>query len=325
MEVPLRVENGRTVCERCVLADTALARMRGLLGRRELPSGDGILLRPASSVHTAFMRFPIDVVFLDRDNRVVKIAEHVAPWRTAAARKSRSVVELAAGEAERHGLKVGDRIVDVPTPTLGPRTPFKKLPWRFGTNVFLALLWLGFASANFLDWRVTHRPVGLGATIFEAMGAIFFMIRRKPWVTTTAPLAWTATTIGTWGMLAARPSYSPLFGAEGVYFTIQLVGVVGAAASLGVLGRSFGLVAANRGIRTRGPYSVIRHPLYASYFITDLGYTLESPSTWNALVFVLVMAFQVVRIRTEEEFLREDPHYLRYCAQVPYRLVPRLW
>jgi uncharacterized membrane protein (UPF0127 family) len=325
MEVPLRVEDGRTVCERCVLADTALARMKGLLGRKELPRDEGLMLRPASSVHTAFMRFPIDVVFLDRENRVAKIAENVRPWRTAAARKARTVVELAAGEAGRRGLKVGDHVVDVPSPPTAPRTPFKKLPWRFGANLFLALLWLGFASANFLDWRVTHRPVGLGATIFEAMGAFFFMIRRKPWVTTTAPLAWTATTIGTWGMLAARPSYEPLFGAEFVYFGIQLLGVVGAATSLGVLGRSFGLVAANRGIRTKGPYGVIRHPLYASYFITDLGYTLENPSTWNALVFVLVMTFQVVRIRTEEEFLREDPSYARYCAHVPYRLVPRLW
>ncbi|HZC28919.1 MAG TPA: DUF192 domain-containing protein [Gaiellaceae bacterium] len=325
MEVALRVEDGRTVCERCVLADTALARMRGLLGRKMLPPGEGILLRPASSVHTAFMRFPIDVVFLDRENRIVRIAENVRPWRTAAARKARTVVELAAGQAERRGLQLGDRVIDVRSAPRRPRTPFKKLPWRFGTNLFLALLWLGFASANFLDWRVTHRPVGLGATLFEAMGAFFFVIRRKPWVTATAPLAWTATTIGTWGMLAARPSYEPLFGAEAVYFSIQLLGVVGAALSLGVLGRSFGLVAANRGIRTKGPYGVIRHPLYASYFITDLGYTLENPSTWNALVFVLVMSFQVVRIRTEEDFLREDPHYVRYCAQVPYRLVPRLW
>lgn len=99
------------MCERCVLADTALTRMRGLLGRRELPSGEGILLRPASSVHMAFMRFAIDAVFLDRDLRVVKIAPDLKPWRVAGARGAKSVLEIPAGEAARRGLTVGDRLV----------------------------------------------------------------------------------------------------------------------------------------------------------------------------------------------------------------------
>jgi uncharacterized membrane protein (UPF0127 family) len=110
MEVAVRVENGRVVCERCVLADTALARMRGLLGRRSLPSGEGILLRPAGSVHTAFMRFAIDAVFLDKELRVVKISADLKPWRMAGARRSKSVLEIAAGEAARRGLTVGDRL-----------------------------------------------------------------------------------------------------------------------------------------------------------------------------------------------------------------------
>jgi uncharacterized membrane protein (UPF0127 family) len=99
------------VCERCVLADTALTRMRGLLGRRDLPSGEGILLKPASSVHMAFMRFAIDAVFLDRELRVVKIAADLRPWRLAGARGAKSVVELPAGEAARRGLNVGDRLI----------------------------------------------------------------------------------------------------------------------------------------------------------------------------------------------------------------------
>ena len=110
-EVALRLDNGRVVCERCVLADTALTRMRGLLGRRELPSGEGLLLRPASSIHMAFMRFPIDAVFLDAQGRVVKVAHELKPWRTAAARRAKAVVELPAGEASRRGIDVGQRLV----------------------------------------------------------------------------------------------------------------------------------------------------------------------------------------------------------------------
>jgi uncharacterized protein len=84
--------------------------MKGLLGRRELPSGQGILLKPASSVHMAFMRFPIDAVFLDRDLRVVKIAADLQPWRVAGSRGAKAVLEIPAGEAARRGLTVGDRL-----------------------------------------------------------------------------------------------------------------------------------------------------------------------------------------------------------------------
>jgi uncharacterized membrane protein (UPF0127 family) len=110
-EVAIRREDGSIVCERCVLADTALTRMRGLLGRRDLPSGEGILLKPASSVHMAFMRFAIDAVFLDRELRVVKIASDLRPWRAAGSRGAKAVLEIPAGEAGRRGLTVGDRLI----------------------------------------------------------------------------------------------------------------------------------------------------------------------------------------------------------------------
>ena len=94
------------MCERCLLAETALTRMKGLLGRRELPSGEGILLKPAASVHMAFMRFPIDAVFLDRDLVVVRVARDLRPWRVASRRGARAVLELAAGTAAT--LRDGD-------------------------------------------------------------------------------------------------------------------------------------------------------------------------------------------------------------------------
>jgi uncharacterized protein len=98
------------VCEHAVIADRPLTRVRGLLGRHALPAGEGLLLQPAGSVHTAFMRFPIDVVFLDRNLQVVKVVEHLRPWRTAAARHAKSTLELAAGETAARGVCVGDRL-----------------------------------------------------------------------------------------------------------------------------------------------------------------------------------------------------------------------
>jgi len=95
------------VCASCAIAETALARMRGLLGRRSFDSGEGLLLRPAASVHTAFMRFPIDVVFLDRDLHVLKVARSVPPWRMVGRRGAKAVLELPAGEAARRRLSPG--------------------------------------------------------------------------------------------------------------------------------------------------------------------------------------------------------------------------
>ena len=108
--VSLKTVDGEVVCERCLVADSAWSRMRGLLGRRGLESGEGLLLRPTGSVHTFFMRFPIDVVFLSRDGEVLKVAPALPAWRTAAARRAKAVLELAADEAERREIRVGTRL-----------------------------------------------------------------------------------------------------------------------------------------------------------------------------------------------------------------------
>jgi uncharacterized membrane protein (UPF0127 family) len=108
---------GEVVCERCTIAETPLRRLKGLLGRRELPAGDGIFIRPAPSIHTAFMRFPIDAVFVDRDLTVVGVVDELRPWRAAGRRGAHAVLELAAGERVRRGIEPGDRL------SLVPRSP----------------------------------------------------------------------------------------------------------------------------------------------------------------------------------------------------------
>jgi hypothetical protein len=111
--VALANDDGDVVVEHCLLAESALARCRGLLGRSGLPSGEGMLLRPASSIHTAFMRFPIDAVFLDRADRVLRVASDLKPWRMAGCRGARATLELPAGEARRRGLRPGVSLTQV--------------------------------------------------------------------------------------------------------------------------------------------------------------------------------------------------------------------
>lgn len=106
----LERQDGRVVCEHLLVAARPVQRMRGLLGRRSLAEDEGILLRPAGSIHTFFMRFAIDAIFLDGDDVVIGIAPELAPWRTAGRRGAKAVVELASGECSRRGISPGDRL-----------------------------------------------------------------------------------------------------------------------------------------------------------------------------------------------------------------------
>ena len=106
----VNLTRGEVVCERTAIADRARARMRGLLGRTSLPEGEGMLLQPAPSIHTAFMKFPIDVVFLDGTLRVLKIVERMPAWRAASKRPAWAVLELPAGEVQRRTIEIGDQL-----------------------------------------------------------------------------------------------------------------------------------------------------------------------------------------------------------------------
>jgi uncharacterized protein len=107
----LNLTRGNVLCEHVEVADRLLPRMRGAMGRASLPPGRGILLQPAPSIHTALVRFELDAVFLDTNLCVTMIVERLKPWRAVTARKGVSVLELAAGEVARRGVKVGDQIV----------------------------------------------------------------------------------------------------------------------------------------------------------------------------------------------------------------------
>lgn len=80
------------------------------MGRRELPEGSGILITPCSSIHMFFMRFPIDVIFLDRDNAVVKVVHRIKPWRVAIGGGGKKALELPAGTAEALPISEGHQL-----------------------------------------------------------------------------------------------------------------------------------------------------------------------------------------------------------------------
>ena len=101
---------GQVLAARAEIALTRADRNRGLLGRDHLPAGDGLVLAPCFSIHTAFMRFPIDVIFVKRDGRVVKTCAAVPAWRMRVGWGAYAVVELPAGTMKLTPVKVGDTL-----------------------------------------------------------------------------------------------------------------------------------------------------------------------------------------------------------------------
>ena len=101
---------GEIVARQVEIADTRATRRRGLLGRDSLGASSALMLSPCFAVHTAFMRFPIDVVFVDGDGRAVRIVRDLTPWRIAGAWRAQRVYELPAGKLQTRDVRVGDRL-----------------------------------------------------------------------------------------------------------------------------------------------------------------------------------------------------------------------
>lgn len=104
---------GAVIADRVLTAFDSASRNTGLLRHESLPEGSGLIIAPSNSIHTFFMRFSIDVAFVAKDGRIVKIRAAVPPWRLAGALRAYAVVELPAGRLEKTDTRRGDRLIIV--------------------------------------------------------------------------------------------------------------------------------------------------------------------------------------------------------------------
>ena len=108
----LNATKGTVLGEEIGIADTSLSRMVGLLGRKELKTGAGLLIIPSQAVHTVAMRYPIDVVFVDKTCRVVHVQPSLVPYRVSGVHwRARCVIELPVGTIAQTRTSVGDELV----------------------------------------------------------------------------------------------------------------------------------------------------------------------------------------------------------------------
>jgi protein-S-isoprenylcysteine O-methyltransferase Ste14 len=130
---------------------------------------------------------------------------------------------------------------------------------------------------------------------------------------------------GTFTGVWFRPAGAhPAWGVAGG-FGLLLAGLVICIVSLAALGRSFGFVAADRGVKTRGPYALVRHPVYASYLLIQSGYVMQAVSLRNIAVFAVATGCNLCRAVAEERLLSGSPAYHAYQGRVRWRMIPYLW
>lgn len=192
------------------------------------------------------------------------------------------------------------------------------------------LLALAFFLVMMTNILGDHRmDKGIGASLLilpsEGLVILFLLLRRRACAISRNPGEWLLALAGTCTPMLVRIETAhalvpPLAGA-----TLLLMGMVIQVLAKLVLGRSLGLVPAHRGLKRSGPYRFVRHPMYAGYLLSHLGFVLLNPTLWNLAWYVCCDGIQIFRLLAEERFLARDPQYRHYRTAVRYRLIPGLF
>jgi len=155
----------------------------------------------------------------------------------------------------------------------------------------------------------------------EGVVVFFILIRRATTEISNRPYDWAIAIAGTFLALAVSTGGAPLI--DPAFGVIPLiVGVVIHTGAKLSLRRSFGVVAASRGVQVKGMYRLVRHPMYAGYVLSHVGYLLLAPSLRNLLVYLSVWSLLALRIFAEERILMRDSDYEFYANRVRFRLAP---
>jgi protein-S-isoprenylcysteine O-methyltransferase Ste14/uncharacterized membrane protein (UPF0127 family) len=318
---------GTLLGDRLRVADSHWTRLKGLLGTSSLDHGEGLWLKPCRQIHMIGMRYPIDAAFLDADHCVVEALQALAPGTLSPkVASATSVVELPAGTLARAGVVTGSRLAitrELET-SAQIRIRIRAVAAIVG-NVSLALLYLAFALAHVGFARRTGQWLTtMPLVLQETMLVVLFLTRRASAATSAHGFDWAIGVLGVVIPLFMRASESPGRAVQ-LGELMQVAGLGLAVLALASLGRSLGVVPANRGVKTTGMYGLIRHPTYAAYMLSYAGYVASNPSLRNGLLAAATTAAFFARAHLEERFLRRDESYRSYLHRVRWRFVPHLY
>jgi protein-S-isoprenylcysteine O-methyltransferase Ste14 len=159
----------------------------------------------------------------------------------------------------------------------------------------------------------------------EGLVVLFVLIRRSTRKISQRPWEWVVAFLATLGPLLVQPASGGSLLPPALGGIMMLAGMLVQMHAKVMLGRSFGCVPANRGLKFSGPYRFVRHPMYTGYLVTHVGFLLMNPTLWNLGLYASCYVLQVYRILAEERLLKNDLSYLNYTAAVRYRLIPLIF
>jgi protein-S-isoprenylcysteine O-methyltransferase Ste14 len=168
---------------------------------------------------------------------------------------------------------------------------------------------------------IHHDPANLALLISDGLPVLLVLVRRPAQAVTLDLADWLSAAAAAAAPTLLSPGGHPLVDPR-LCGALMVLGLLLNLYGKASLARSFGLVAANRGIKRLGPYRIIRHPIYAGAAITQIGFLLANPTAFNLALCAAAMTLQVIRLKAEEKLLGQDPVYAQYMAEVPYRLAP---
>lgn len=181
-----------------------------------------------------------------------------------------------------------------------------------------------FAVACVAFWNhflATGRWTSLFWMVSEGFVVFLLVFRRPTRAVSRSPWDWFAGVAGSFLVLLVRPTAGGA-AVDTLGFSLQLLGTGFQLYGKIALGRSFGIVAANRGIVSSGPYRLVRHPIYLGYLVTHAGFMVSNFTLWNLAVYLASYVFQFARIFAEERLLSADGEYREYLRCVRFRLIP---
>jgi protein-S-isoprenylcysteine O-methyltransferase Ste14 len=179
-------------------------------------------------------------------------------------------------------------------------------------------------SINLLgDFLRTGRVTGLLLLVGESLVVILTIVRRRAIAVDRSAAAAVLTTVSLAGPALLRAvEAGAALAPDRMTAVLSGIGLLLVVIGKMALGRSFGVVPANRGVVVRGPYALVRHPIYTGYLITHIGFLMANPSVWNVSVLAIADAALIGRALMEERVLRADTAYQHYCERVGWHLVP---
>ena len=181
----------------------------------------------------------------------------------------------------------------------------------------------GLLSVNLLnDFLHTHRLTGLLLLISEALVVVLTIVRRRAQIVDRSPGAAIVTALSLAGPPLVRSAAGPGVLPDLATASLSAVGLGLVIAGKITLGRSFGIVPANRGVVIGGPYGFVRHPIYTGYVVTHIAFAFAHPTAWNIVVLMVTDVALVARALYEERVLAQDRLYQVYCSRVTWHLVP---